>query len=295
MIAERADRRTIAELKARYELEPSLRDVYVEGPSDRTLVELALMSLGQNDRVRAYEVDTVNVPTGLLEARSLPDGNKGRLLALADELAINSTRDLQGSVVCLVDLDLDEILGTSRDYALLVYTVAMSLDVVLTEPAVVGKLLSVVLLGFPQPVEELLGQLLPVLNERVLHRLAAAHLRICVGPPGLAKSCAFDGLTLEFRPRAFVRKYLEKAGSVSLESQFLEIVERYRAQICREPRKYIHMEDFFELLHFCVHKVKPKLIPDHPRFRRFMFGLVEGPMVAALPEMQEIKARFKDE
>jgi hypothetical protein len=294
MMTERTDRRTIAELQARYELEPSLRDVYVEGPSDRTLVELALTSLDQSNRIRAYEVDTVYLPKSLLEARSLPHGNKGRVLALADELAIKSTRDLRRSAVCLADLDLDEILGTSRNYPLLVYTAAMSLDVVLTGVAVVRKLLSVVLLGFPQPAERLLEQLLPVLNERVLHRLAAMQLGILVEPPALVKSCMFDGLTLRFRSRAFVRKYLEKAGVVSLESQFLEIVERHRAEISRERWKYVHMDDFFALLHLCVRKVKPKLVPDHSRFRRFMFGLVEGPMVAELPEMQEIIARFKD-
>lgn len=288
----RADRRTIAELEARYVLEPSLRDVYVEGPSDRVLVELALKCLGESSRIRAYEVDTVDVPAALLEKRSLLGGNKGRLLALADELAIKSTRDLQSSVACLADLDLDGILGTCRDYPLLVYTVGLSLDVVLTEPAVVQKLLSVVLLGFPKPAEKLLDQLLPVLNERVLHRLAAAQLGIETEPQALAKSCTFDGRRLLFYASTFVRRYLEKASSVHLQSRFLESVERNREAISRESRKYVHMEDFFELLHFCLRKVKPKLIPAYAQFRRYVFGLVEGQMVAALPEIQEIVARF---
>ena len=72
MTTERADRRTIAELVARYDLEPSLRDVFVEGPSDRTLVELALTFLGESNRIRAYEVDTVDLPAALVETRSLP-------------------------------------------------------------------------------------------------------------------------------------------------------------------------------------------------------------------------------
>lgn len=291
-MTERADRRTIAELEARYVLEPSLRDIYVEGPSDRVLVELALKCLGESSRIRAYEVDTVDVPAALLEKRSLLGGNKGRLLALADELAIKSTRDLQSSAACLADLDLDGILGTCRDYPLLVYTVGLSLDVVLTEPAVVQKLLSVVLLGFPQPAERLLDQLLPVLNERVLHRLAAAQLGIETEPQALAKSCTFDGWKLEFHASTFVRRYLEKARSVPLQSRFLESVEGNREAISREPRKYVHMGDFFELLHFCLRKVKPRLIPEYSHFRRYVFGLVEGQMVAALPEIQEIVARF---
>lgn len=292
-MTERSDRRTIAELQVRYDLEPSLRDVFVEGPSDRTLVELALTFLGENSRIRAYEVDTVHVPEALLQVRSLPDGNKGRVLALADELAMTSTRDLRSSAVCLADLDLDGILGRCRNYRLLIYTAALSLDLVIARPAVLEKLLSVVLLGFPQLADRFLAQLLPILNERVLHRLAADRLAIAVEPPALAKSCTFDGRTLQFEADAFIRRYLQKARAVSLEARFREIVEWHRADIVHEPWKYVHMDDFFELLHFCVHKVKPKHVPDHAHFRRFMFGLVEGHMLAALSEIQEIAARFK--
>lgn len=291
-LTERADRRTISELEARYALEPSLRDVYVEGPSDRVLVELALKYLGENSRIRAYEIDTVDVPEILLEERSLRGGNKGRLLALADELAIKSTRDLQSNAACLADLDLDGILGTCRDYPLMVYTMGLSLDVVLTEPAVLQKLLSLVLLGFPQPAERLLDQLLPVLNERILHRIAAAQLNIETEPQTLAKSCTFDDWRLEFNSSKFVRQYLEKARSIPLQSRFLESVERNREAISRDSRKYVHMGDFFELLHFCLRKVKPRLIPEYSLFRRYVFGLVEGKMVASLPEIREILARF---
>lgn len=287
-----ADRRTIAELAARYDLEPSLRDVFVEGPSDRTLVDLAMTFLGENARIRAYEVDTVNVPAESVKARSLPEGNKGRVMALADELATGSSRDLRASVVCLADLDLDDILGRRREYQLLLYTSALSLDVVIAAPEVIEKLLSLVLLGFPQPAGRLLQQLLPVLNERVLQRLAAEQLSITAEPPPLAKSCTFDGRALQFKARDFVRRYLDKAKAVRLQSQFWEAVEQHRAAVAREPNKYVHMDDFFELLHFCAHKVKPKLVPEYSRFRRFMFGFVEGRMVATLPEIQEIATRL---
>lgn len=293
MMTEQADRRTIAELQARYDLEPSLRDVFVEGPSDRALVELALKFLGESGRIRAYEVDTVQVPLELLQARSLPGGNKGRLLALADALAITSTRDLRSTAACLADLDLDGILGRCRNYRLLIYTAALSLDLVIAGPAVLDKLLSVVLLGFPQPADRFLDQLLPVLNERVLHRLAADRLAIAVEAPALTKSCTFDGRSLQFNADAFMRRYLQKAKAVPLEGRFREIVELHRADIIHEPWKYVHMEDFLELLHFCARKVKPRLVPDRAQFRRFMFGLVEGHMLATLPEIQEIASRFK--
>ena len=294
-MTERPDRRTIPELLARYDLEPSLRDVYVEGPSDRTLVQLAMTALVRGDGIRAYEIDTVHVPAPLLERRSLADGNKSRVLALADELALQSNRDLRRNAACLADLDLDGILGRCRDYPLLVYTTGLSLDLVLAEPVVLDKLLSVVLLGFPQPAIMLLKQMLPVLNERLLHRLAADQLGIAVEPPAMDKLCKFDGQRLEFRADEFVRRYLNKGKCAHLERRFREVVDRYRPQVMRVTRQYVHMDDFFELLHFCVRRVKPRLVPKYSRFRRFLFGVVEAHVVVLLPEIQEIAARFEIE
>ena len=293
MTFERSDRRTIAELLARYDLEPSLRDVYVEGPSDRTLVELALPAFVRGNQVRAYEIDTVDVPLSLLDSRSLPNGNKGRVLALADELAARTTRDLRRNAVCLADLDLDGILGRCRDYRLLVYTSGLSLDLVLAEPVVLDKLLSLVLLGFPQPATTLLDNMFPILNERLLHRLAAEEVGLGVEPPALDKLCVFDGQTIEFRCDEFVRRHLNKGKCAHLASQFRDVVERYRPEVARWPRKYVHIDDFLELLHFCVRRIKPKLVPNYSRFRRFVFGLAEADMVARLPEIQEIAARLE--
>jgi hypothetical protein len=293
MTFERSDRRTIAELLARYDLEPLLRDVYVEGPSDRTLVEAALATFARGKRVRAYEIDTVDVPLPLLDSRSLPDGNKGRILALADELAARTSRDLRRNAVCLADLDLDGILGRCRGYQLLVYTSGLSLDLVLAEAAVIDKLLSMVLLGFPQHATTLLDNMLPILNERLLHRIAAEEVGIRVEPPKLDKLCAYKGQTIEFRCDEFVKRHLNKGKCAHLAGQFREVVERYRPEVARWPRKFVHIDDFLELLHFCVRRIKPKLVPDYSRFRRFIFGLVEADMVARLPEIQEIAARLE--
>ena len=50
-------RRTISELLARYELEPSLRDVYVEGVFDREVITRCCDS-GSDGVIAVYEIDT---------------------------------------------------------------------------------------------------------------------------------------------------------------------------------------------------------------------------------------------
>ena len=289
---ERSDRRTVNEILARYELEPLLRDVFVEGPSDRVLLELAFRSRKDCFGIRAYEVDTVDVPSELLEARSLGSSNKNRILALADELAGRSRGSLRGSVVCLADRDFDEILGTRRDYELVVYTSHLSLDGVLISRIVLDKLFSMVLLGFPQSAETFMGQLLPVLEERVLQRLAATELGLCVTPPKLSRVSTFDGRRLSFEGATFVKRFLEKANAVHLKEEFKQSVERHRREICGRGSRHLHVEDYVELLHHCARSVKPRLIPEYSRFRRFLFGLVDAEMLAELPEIQEIASRL---
>src|SRR5690349_4122089 len=104
------DRSTILELVTKYELEPTLRDVFVEGPSDKALIDVAMTTLDHARVVRTYEIDSIDVPGALVRAKNLKVGNKGRLVTLADEMERLSSQDLFRSVVCLVDLDLDGLL-----------------------------------------------------------------------------------------------------------------------------------------------------------------------------------------
>jgi hypothetical protein len=286
------DRRTIPELVARYDLEPSLRDVYVEGPSDRALVELAFSALDDGVYARAYEVDTVQVPRALLDARGLTNGSKGRVLALADELSRNCTRNLAASVVCLADIDLDRMLERCRDYSLLVYTNNLSLDSIMATSGFLSKLLKVVLLGFPQTSQKLLEQMVPILNERLLQRVAADVLEINEAAPPIGRLCTYDGTSLRCDMNEFVHRWLAKARATDREADFRATMDRYRSAVEQSPSYYLHVEDFLELLYFCVHKVKPGTLPDYLHFRRFLFGLVDGYVVASLPEIQELAHRL---
>lgn len=79
-------RRTIDELRMRYELEPALHDVYVEGQFDQDVISTCLREHGEYERT-VYSIDSIEVPIGILAAHHLTDGNKQRVLALAQELS----------------------------------------------------------------------------------------------------------------------------------------------------------------------------------------------------------------
>ena len=109
------DRRTIAELFARYELEPELADVFVEGTFDR---EILVQSLNEvQSGYTFYEIDVIDIPQDILKKHRLSCGNKQRVIALAREL---STLPDNVQYQCLVDKDLDHWFGSLE--ACLLYT-----------------------------------------------------------------------------------------------------------------------------------------------------------------------------
>jgi hypothetical protein len=97
-----ANRWTIEELRARYELEPELNDVFVEGYFDREVLMQASKSLAIRPRI--YEIDSVEVPATLLTKYKLTSGNKQRVMALSEELC---SLPSEAKVSCIVDRDLD--------------------------------------------------------------------------------------------------------------------------------------------------------------------------------------------
>jgi hypothetical protein len=281
------DIRTVAELLARYDLEPDLRDVYVEGPSDRVLCEMALEHAGRGD-IKVYEIDTVEV------LGSGSGGNKGRLVMLARELEASSKRDLIGSVACVVDQDLDGVLKRRITARLLIYSCGSSLDIVLVQVRVLDKLLRVVLLGFPIQSKAFLKELLPVINEHFLHRLANEAMSLGLSHLEVCRMCEFDGVSVRFDSEDYLKRYLGKSAQLGRLEEFKQAIEGHRPVLATMPDHCVHVDDFIELLQFCVRRIKPKLVPaDLGRFRRLLFGLLEADWLLELGEVQEVLRRLQ--
>lgn len=114
---------TVDELLARYELEPELLDVFVEGGFDREV--LTQHRAGGCAEKTFYEVDTVDLPADVLEAYGLTLGNKQRVIALSRQLSQISSL---ARVACLVDRDLDHWFAPVENTARLRWSVFCSTE-----------------------------------------------------------------------------------------------------------------------------------------------------------------------
>ena len=127
------ERRTIPELIARYKLHPTLRDVYVEGPFDKHLLQWFLQESGYDD-VTIYVIDTVDVAAPSDGAYG-EDGTRGRVLSLIRVLE----RELQQDLWCalgIVDSDFDFALGIKRPERLLLVMITRAWRCTRSPPAV---------------------------------------------------------------------------------------------------------------------------------------------------------------
>ena len=103
----------IYELIAKYRREPSLRDLYVEGPSDKHFFHLYFQQLGIPE-VSIFEINQANVSPELIKTHSLQSKNRDRVVAFALELEKNL--DPRASYVyCIADMDFNFVLGDVRN------------------------------------------------------------------------------------------------------------------------------------------------------------------------------------
>ncbi|MFZ5784426.1 MAG: DUF4435 domain-containing protein [Pseudomonadota bacterium] len=96
-------RRQISALRALYQLEPTARDVFVEGMDDKRLLLNVLRSQGCTTCV-VFDIDAIEIDFALLQRYGLTEGKRQRVLALAQELGTAAG----DSATCIIDRDFDD-------------------------------------------------------------------------------------------------------------------------------------------------------------------------------------------
>jgi hypothetical protein len=226
-------------------MERTIREVFVEGPSDRCLVEWVLRETGdRNTKVR--EIDVVNVPSELLGAMSFENNNRGRLLALATEI-----ERIVGSTVALTvlpDSDFDLILQRKHRCSSAIFTDYTCMEMYFWDRASLDKFLGLILRGFPKGAGRVQTDLTSALQEMFLLRLADHTLGWKLNILEFLDFCSIQDAGVDFQSEKYLVKLLIANGKAGKEVQFREEIERHRCRLSRDPRNQIHGHDFTALL-----------------------------------------------
>lgn len=240
-------RRQLEELIDRYKfLRPRFCDIYVEGSTDKKILEWFLREKGQPD-FTIYEIETVEIPAERLQELGLSNNNKGRVIALALELE-RRLSELPPHLTCIADRDFDVLFGKEYECELLLFTDYSSMEMYLWDETILNKFLTLGLGSSEVSAEGVLSKLAPVLEELFLIRATNEALNLNMEWLDFTKCCELSKYEIVFKDDEFINKYLNKNSQMAKKQIFLEKLQQLRSAEVLEARSKIRGHDFIELL-----------------------------------------------
>lgn len=224
-------RRKIEELALRYELEPSMRDVFVEGQSDQAVLRWFIDTCcSDGAAVAVYPIDEVDVPYAVLEHHGLTSGNRSEVVALCLELESKFGNALSG-VTGVVDIDTHSILGSDCECGLLLKSDYSCIEMYLFSNECLTKTLKLAFPNVKRSAKDVIDQLAPVLRELFLARAATQSLGWGAKWIPFDSFVSVKGGIVEFRLVDFQRHYLQKGGVWNRRGEFDSEINTLRVKL----------------------------------------------------------------
>lgn len=280
-------RRSISELLTRYQFEPTLRDVYVEGHRDQTLLKWFLLRSKLNGAV-VYSISTVSVPDSVIGPLGVT-GNRGRIIGLCLELdkTLHATAE---SVRGLIDKDFFDVLEEHHDSRLLWKTDFSCVECYALEVTTIQKFS---LLYFARQIEiEHIEKLMEIVVEVYLLRATKQRL----APQArwvedFTRSCAIGVDGPEMDREDFIRRVLQQARGALVRADLDETLEALRRQIATDYRQSVNGHDAIRALSWYAHRIGvPASIYNAEPLQRALLAAVEYEGVARTPLFQRVIA-----
>lgn len=247
-------RRTLQELAVLYRLNPSLRDVYVEGPSDRAFFDYFLRSNGVDD-ASVREVGGLDIPARLVLDEGLDVGNRGRVIAL-DIWSSRELGQVSACITCIADRDFETFLGRTFESHSLLLTDYACMEMYFFNAAILGKFLGLVIRDFPKSAENLMRDIRGSLEELFVLRMANYQIRLNLSiiPFQECLRITDDGVELALEDYAY--RLLNASGKMSERQRFLSSVTECRKRLDVDPRLQINGDDFIAMLSWYIRQHK---------------------------------------
>lgn len=241
-------RRSIDDLRLRYELEPDLKDIFVEGAFDKEILGACFKHANDISRI-VYTIDSVDVPEEVLRKYGLTEGNKQRVIALAQELD-----DLNG-LKCkfLVDKDTDHWFENLIKSQGLLWTKYCSLELYFFTEELLEKLIVNVSKCKIGEWKKFVSSFCDVLIALYAARLADRELELNLTWVEFEKSLTFKGGVLLFNFDSYISKVLNKNAKMPNLKIFMDKSKEWLSR-CRDAdhKMAIRGHDFVQLLAWVI-------------------------------------------
>ena len=245
-------RRTIDELKTRYTLEPTLKDLYVEGVTDRDTYGWFLRESECKD-VTIFEINSVDVPRELVNSHGLGGGHRNRVIALALELD-REFPTVRSHVRCIADSDFDFILRSRTEPRHLLYTDYTSIELYAYGKATLEDIMTQ---HFSLNQSEVLAtyqSMSRMLRELFLIRASNQLLDWGMKLVSFTRCCELRGTSIAFDREEFVTRCLNAASKSNRRNTFNSTYSTLSAVRLNDIREGIRGKDYTELLGWILHE-----------------------------------------
>lgn len=238
---------TVGELLARYELEPDLLDVFVEGSFDQEV--LSQHRSGGCAGRTFYEIDVVDVPATTVEIHGLTLGNKQRVIALSKELCQVSS---SARVVCLVDRDLDHWFAAIENSDRLRWSVFCSVESHFLTKDTIRDIAVTTARSKISDFDAFFDSLGQTLRQLYALRLADRELKLNLKWTALRKYLSNNSGTVTFDLTKYALAVLNSNAALNRKADLAASTDRWLRSLECDIRLACRGHDFTELLAWAI-------------------------------------------
>ena len=245
------DIRTLEEVVTRYELEPKLKDIYVEGRRDQLFFK---WFLEENciENVLVYEINDIEIHErnkyGL--DTSLNKNSRQKIIEIAS--LIESSIDNSESVLFIADKDFDILMKTVHTNNLIIFTDFANLEMYFYEAKSLNKFLIHYLRGFARDSKFVLDQLNPMLQTLFLIRLTNQLMVLNLTEYSFRKTCTIENFIIHFDILEYITRYLSKNNRLDIKETFIHEFSKHKNKLTTEPKNQINGQDYINLLRYYI-------------------------------------------
>jgi len=265
-------KRRISELIELYRLEPELRDVYVEGISDRSIIE-SFFEVHDISNVSIYEIDTIDFSELYEKSPELKRNNKAKTICLCNQIN-DAHSDSIKFVVGLVDRDFDDLLRIKYKNPYLLLTDFTCFEMYFLDDDCINSFYKKILHTFPFNAKTTIKELSDPLKELFLMR----YLFKCLFKNkeckfiDLKKLCNINKKTgkIGFNQSEYLNRMLNKIGEYKEKENCQKFIKKSRANLKPEIRHQIRGHDFTHLFFAYINKIKNNIQINKETFERVL-------------------------
>ncbi|MEY8759316.1 hypothetical protein [Chryseobacterium tongliaoense] len=243
------------ELVTIYSLENELIDVYVEGPSDKNVIDNFFEYKNNNYQnvIEINDIDVSNLKDNFIDLDL--KSNKDKLIALSRILEKES---LSTNIKCIIDKDFDDILNSKQENKNILYTDFCCMESYFFSKKYIGKFLKIAINNFPYTAEQTLLQISQLLIGFFKIRLINKYFDFNFGIPKIEKQVVVNKKTgiCSFNFEILLDNFINQNKLKDRELEIKKFINEFDSLLNPDIRHNMNGHDFIEILFHYINKIK---------------------------------------